>query len=116
MKVATTLASILTHSCVENVKQIFDKLRQSTHDELNSWRHLESQNFVLETQQNLEIWERLTAVKKLGLELETVSASFKMDEYRTVQKEIYFNRFLNSWHEFREVIKINRKNGKHRNL
>ena len=101
------LTGFLGHSRFEPIKKTFEKSQQWVRDELDRWSDSEPQDFARETQQYLEIWEKLIQVRNTGLELVTASAAIATDEYHKIQKEIYFDMFFNSWREFRDVIKKN---------
>jgi hypothetical protein len=101
------LTGLLGDYRFESLKRAFEKSQQWIRDELDRWSDTGQQNFSRETQQTLEIWEKLIQVRNMGLNLMAASVAIATDEYHKIQKEIYFDMFFNSWRELRDVMKKN---------
>lgn len=104
---AVILMGLLGNTRFESLKKAFEKSQKWIQNELDRWRDSESLDYGKETQENLEIWENLIQVRNSGLGLVTASMAIATDEYHKIQKEIYFDRFINSWKEFRDVMQKN---------
>jgi len=104
---AVILMGLLGNTRFESLKKAFEKSQKWIQNELDRWKDSESLDYGKETQENLEIWENLIQVRNSGLGLVTASMAIATDEYHKIQKEIYFDRFINSWKEFRDVMQKN---------
>jgi hypothetical protein len=102
------MTGIIGNYRFESIKKTFEKSQQWIQDEMARWSYPDPEGFAKEAQQYMEIWEKLIQVRNKGLELVSISGAIVTDEYHRIQKEIYFDKFFNSWIEFRDVMDKNK--------